>query len=91
MQTIQDTTFWAYQPKPNHLDPESEIWDGCMFETYGPELDFVKQQPNRHIWTLVEADDSGWYILTGFHLVNRVGYFVTEKPWPEQMITIQLL
>jgi len=91
MQTIQEETFWGYEPKHNHLTPDEDApWDGCMFETYGPELEFVRQQPNQQIWTLVEADGR-WYICTGYHRVNRVGYFVTEKPWHEDLITVRIL
>lgn len=27
---------------------------------------------------MVEGDDDNWYVSQGFHLVNRIGYLVTE-------------
>lgn len=46
---------------------------------------------NRHIWTLLDSDDSdNLFIVNGCHFVNRLGYFRTEKPWPENM-TIEVV
>lgn len=61
-------------------------YDGCMYETFGPELDYVlkmdKVNPKR-VWTIID-DNSGWTgICAGYHLVNRIGYLVTEEEWQE--------
>ena len=68
-----------YQPIENHFDPK----EGCKFETYGEELDFVLKiaytEPAR-IWTLVDGDDGNLYIASGYHLVNRIAYFITHNP-----------
>jgi hypothetical protein len=53
------------------------------FETYGEELDYVRSVADtepRRVWTLVDGDDGNLYIVDGYHLVNRVNYFITEKP-----------
>lgn len=66
-----------YKPIQNHFDGSDK------FETYGEELDFVLSIANtepRRVWTLVDGDDGNLYIVDGYHLVNRVNYFVTEKP-----------
>lgn len=37
-----------------------------------------------HVWTIVDAgcdEDGNLYASPGAHLVNRLGYIVTEKPW----------
>lgn len=52
-----------------------------MFETYGPELDFVQSQEANKIWTIVDGDNDNTFYMAGYHLVNRIGYFVTEVPW----------
>jgi hypothetical protein len=70
----------------NHIDRHA-IWNyedgvGCLFETYGPELEFVKQQDPRNIWTLVD-NDGELSVMSGFHLTNRIGYFISTKPVPE--------
>lgn len=76
----------TFQPTKNTLNPpdDERALDGTMFETFGPELAHVqavaKANPNC-VWTLLEASDNGnWYIGHGMHVVNRVGYFITEKP-----------
>lgn len=68
-----------YQPIQNHIDPHA----GDKFETYGAELDYVLKvaytEPKR-IWTLVDGDDGNLYIASGYHLVNRINYFITHNP-----------
>lgn len=54
---------------------------GCLFETFGKELAFVRSQDPRTIWTLVADGDE--HLLSGFHIVNRIGYFVSATPFPE--------
>jgi hypothetical protein len=65
----------SYPLRINHLNP-SASWafgegPGCLFETYGAELDFVKKQDPLTIWTLVDGDDDDMYVQSGYHLVNR--------------------
>lgn len=64
----------------NHLRPNEDFPAGCMFETFGDELKFVRRQNPKTIWTLVEDDGLIW-LSAGFHLVNRLGYFVTLQEW----------
>lgn len=52
-----------------------------QFETYGEELEYVLQQPNENVWTEMDGDDGGIYLVNGFAYVNRIAYYVTEKPW----------
>jgi hypothetical protein len=75
----QDT----YQPVANILNQDAPF-DGLMFETYGAEFERVKFVLNAFpdmVWTIVEGDEGHRYLSAGFHLVNRVGYFLTAKPW----------
>ena len=73
-----------YQPIKN---PFTQKQDGELvedkFETYGEELDYVLKvaytEPKR-IWTLVDGDDGNLYITSGYHLVNRINYFITHNP-----------
>lgn len=98
-ETFIEQTFdsWLEEFKPitNHLDPHASFQDesgtGIMFETYGDEVEFVKKQDPRCIWTYGDGDDGGGYIWSGWHFVNRLGYFITEVPCPENtMIQIQV-
>jgi len=38
------------------------------------------EHPEWHIWTMVDGDEGGMYILDGWHFVNRSGYIFTTKP-----------
>lgn len=73
-----------YRPIKNHIDPSNDD----KFETYGAELEFVRAQDSRHIWTLVEGDDDNLYITNGYHLVNRLNYFVTEVPFEGEFLEV---
>ena len=83
----------TYKPIINHLDPNASFDNGeggIMFETYGDEVDFVKCWPERQIWMYGDGDDGGSYVWNGWHIVNRIGYFITEVPCPPDT-TIQVL
>jgi hypothetical protein len=76
-----------YPLVPNHLNP-SASWGtdnqrGCLFETYGEELEFVRRQDPHTVWTLVDGDDGGQRVINGFHLVNRIGYLISAVAVPE--------
>jgi len=87
IQLTEDEWFEQFKPIPNHIDNNASFNDdeqGYMFETYGEELEFVKaQEPNR-IWTYFDGDDGGTYISDGYHVVNRIGYFVTALPYDDK-------
>lgn len=44
----------------------------------------VKDLPVNQVWTVVEGDNGKLYATTGFHVVNRMYYAVTEEPWTEE-------
>lgn len=87
IEITEDEFDACYLLRRNHLNPHAS-WGfddeaGCLFETYGEELDFVRQQDPCTIWTLVDGDDGDQYVLSGFHLVNRIGYLVSIVAVPE--------
>ena len=73
---------------PNNYD-EYSSFDGLMFETYGDEVEFVKSQSPDKIWMYGQGDDGGLYIWSGWGFVNRIGYFISQNPVPENT-TIQI-
>ena len=76
---ITEEEFQSFRPIKNPHGNRG--WDGTMFETFGVELNFVRSQPDNKVWTLMNDDDGNLVITSGFHFVNRVGYFVTEESW----------
>lgn len=86
---ISEEEFEARFPLlPNHLNPDAcwRINDlrGSMFETYGQEFAFVREQDERAVWTLVDADGD-LFLLSGIHLVNRLGYLVSAQLIPAEL------
>ena len=81
MSEIYTYDDWAekFQPIKNHLVK----YDQLTFETYGEEVEFVQKADNKHIWTEVDGDN-GCYIIAGYHWVNRIHYYITEKPWDDE-------
>lgn len=74
-----------YKPIINHIDSNASFdngYGGIMFETYGDEVAFVKEQPEANIWMYGQGDDGGTYVWNGWGFVNRLGYFITEVPCP---------
>ena len=84
----------TYKPITNHLDSnasfQNEDGSGIMFETYGEEVEFVKSTNPNKIWMYGSGDDGGTYIWSGWGFVNRLGYFITDVPFPENTM-IQVL
>lgn len=75
--------FDKYDPIPN---PNGSSWDyggkTYLFETYGADMEKVKQADPTHVWTMLDCDGN-IYIVAGYHFVNRMGYFITQKPYTE--------
>lgn len=75
----------TYKPILNHIDKNASFNNGeggIMFETYGDEVEFVKQQDENKIWMYGTGDDGGTFVWSGWGYVNRLGYFITEVPCP---------
>ncbi len=87
LELTEDEFDTRYPLVINHLN-RNATWGfgdgpGCLFETYGEELAFVRSQDLRTIWTFVDGDDGNQYVLSGYHFVNRIGYLVSTIPFPE--------
>jgi len=51
-----------------------------LYETYGKDVTKVLDTPVDHVWTIVDCD--GKLVITaGYHIVNRMNYMITMKPW----------
>lgn len=78
-----------YPLRRNHLNPTA-TWSledgiGCLFETFGEELAYVRQSPPKTIWTLIDGEDGDPYIISGLHFVNRLGYFLSDNAVPSDV------
>jgi hypothetical protein len=83
--------------QPDHLIYETEDafdaafgqWreapDGSSYWNDWP-LDIDPTIEIERVWTVVDGDSGAQWALPGGHLVNRVAYIVTEKPWPHTSI-----
>lgn len=86
--TAIDEWLTKYQPIDNPISNTSG-WDGKMFETYGEELSFVLRQNPKNVWTWWDTE-AGSEIIAGYHLVNRIGYFITKKEWEDELQSIDI-
>lgn len=84
----QSVDVWEaeYHPYENWL-VDNPSWtsgdnQGCLFETFGVEAEFVAKQDERHVWSYVDADNGGTQLVTGcVTWTVPIGYLVTAKPW----------
>ena len=82
--------FYTYQSWVDTFKPIKNSlrkYDDIAFETYGEEVEFVQKADNTHIWTEVDGD-SGTYIISGYHYVNRIQYYITHNPWTDEMTEV---
>ena len=79
-----------YKPIANHLDSNASWQDedgvGIMFETYGAEEAYVFDQDPLKVWTYVDGDDGGTYLINGRNFINRIGYFICEVPYDDALM-----
>ncbi len=83
-----DDFLEKYKPVENHIDSDA-AFDGCMFETYGDELEYIEKTNPKNIWTIIETDND-FSLIAGYHYVNRYGYFITEKQWKDKDLDIEI-
>lgn len=48
---------------------------------------YIETRAENYVWSIIE-DDDGRTIVPGKRIVNRVGYYVTEKPWWNKYIVV---
>lgn len=79
----------TYKPIKNPFVQDSS-YDGCMFETYGEEVEYVKSSEfsDTQIWAIINCENEEMWIIPGYHFVNCFGYFITEIPWESEGIQV---
>lgn len=79
---------WAdeFKPKSNHFNNYEGDY---LYETYGEEVEYVKSIHPNFVWTLVTGEMCD-LIVAGYSYVNRLGYYITENPWHDDMDSVLL-
>lgn len=72
--------------KNAHVQEHQRAFHGCMFETFGEEMEQVikamDDTPAR-VWTIVDYEGV-WFIAPGYHHVNRLGHLITKEDAGEE-------
>lgn len=79
----EDELTQRYQPMPNVLNANASFnfgEGGCLYETFEQELEHIRAQLPKHVWTIIETDGVQ-AIVNGYHFVNRLGYILTAHQW----------
>jgi hypothetical protein len=76
----------TFNPISNYLDTNASFQNengvGIMFETYGEELELIQRTKEQHVWTYIDSEiTDGTVIIAGYHVANRIGYFITAREW----------
>ena len=71
--------FDTFKPITNSIRNNGDF----PFETYGDEMEFVRNYDPKFIWTEVDGE-GGTYITAGYHYVNRIQYYITTNPWEDE-------
>ena len=87
----EDDWVEEFKPLPA-ITPGSgyDYGNGCTLVDGHSEIDrdYLKGCDPKTVWTVVSGD--GDAILPGFHVINRLGNIVTEKPWTDDIDEIEL-
>jgi hypothetical protein len=74
---VFDEKYTPIKKLSKHFDEPGQ------FETFGEDIEYVLKHREKHgdkcIWTEVDGDDGDIWIVNGYHLVNRICYFITKE------------
>ena len=79
---------WAdkFKPKSNHFNNYENDY---LYETYGEEVEYIQSMHPNFVWTFVSGEGCD-LIVAGYAYVNRLGYYITENPWSDDMDSVLL-
>ena len=78
----QTDEIWEWEEKYKPINNPNESWETNYFDTYGKDVEIVKQYDDKFIWTWMDGD--GWdYVNQGWHSANRFGYHIASVPYKE--------
>lgn len=59
-----------------HIAP----YENTMFDFGDKELDYLQEQSNNYVWSLRDKNNN-LVITSGLYVSDSIGYFVSKKPW----------
>jgi hypothetical protein len=78
----QTDEIWEWEEKYKPINNPNESWETNYFDTYGKDVEIVKQYDDKFIWTWMDGDD--WdFVYQGWHFANRFGYHIASVPYKE--------
>jgi hypothetical protein len=81
MPTFESLTENEYDERfapVNVPEDDNSIW----------EYDQIKGKPTEHVWSVTDVDGN-LYAIPGWHVVNVIGYNLTQHPWPHTDIEVR--
>lgn len=95
-QISEDEFYDEYKPQINHFerarqplsvaDEDVSSFGGCMYETYGEEVEYVLSLVGSGRVVTIIDNDGDLYISSGYRLVNRLGYMILDKPYTTDFV-----
>jgi hypothetical protein len=93
----EDEFYNSFILMDNKFDSNASF-DGKMYETYGEELKFVLEMAKQNrVITIIEGDGfcennlteneeeiCNIYYVTGYHIVNRLGFLILDTPYEHE-------
>ncbi len=76
---LHEDTFYEYFKPFRHPDTQHEIWGGHGLEIYGKDLEIAYGYDLDYVWTVVDGESGGQWIIPGIHFVNRICYLATKR------------
>ncbi len=77
---LHEDAFYEYFKPYHHPASTENIWGGLGLETYGKDLEIVRNIDDSYLWTVIDGESGrDQWIVSGYHFVNRICYLVTEK------------
>jgi len=88
--TFHEDVFYEHFQPFRHPSAKFNIWGGHGLETFGEDLQLAFNYDSNYVWTVVDGESGGQWIIPGFHYVNRVCYLLTRLPHNEAPIEFRM-
>ena len=86
---FHEDVFYEYFRPFRHPAAQYDIWGGHGLETFGKDLQLVREYAQQYVWTVMDGEEDQW-IVPGFFYVNRICYLLTELPHNDALIAFRI-